>query len=124
MNALTLVVAVLCAAAPADDHFAKGVKALKAKNAAEAADQLEKCVQAAPERADCRWELGWAYYLDARWADVVQQWQEVKRLQPTHPECATWRPRPRLPRPARQRRPRCLPRVAAVKTCACARWVT
>ncbi len=70
----------------ADTHYAEGVEALKAKNADAAESALRKCVTADEKRADCRWELGWALYLKGDWAGVVEQWSEVKRLQPDHPQ--------------------------------------
>jgi hypothetical protein len=89
--ALGLVTASLTASAQApsseaDAHFARGVEALKAKDAPAAARHLAACVAAAPSRVDCRWELGWAHYVSQDWAGVVAQWEEVKRLSPTHPE--------------------------------------
>jgi tetratricopeptide (TPR) repeat protein len=69
-----------------DADLREGTAALQRQDAAAAARHLEACVAAAPERADCRWELGWAYQLLGRGEDVVAQWSEVKRLAPAHPE--------------------------------------
>ncbi|WP_224240536.1 CapA family protein [Hyalangium gracile] len=70
----------------ADAQFAKGVEALKAQDAAAAIAALSFCVEAAPKRADCRWELGWAYSLQNRWAEALVQWQEVQKLKPDQPD--------------------------------------
>jgi hypothetical protein len=72
--------------ADADAHYSRGVEALKAKDTATAISELSACVQAVPSRVDCRWELGWAYYIDSRWSDALAQWTEVKSLQPDHPD--------------------------------------
>jgi poly-gamma-glutamate capsule biosynthesis protein CapA/YwtB (metallophosphatase superfamily) len=74
------------AATPADTHFAKGIEALKAQKAAAAIAELSACVQAAPDRVDCRWELGWAYSLENRWSEALAQWTEVQKLKPDHPD--------------------------------------
>lgn len=72
----------------ADAAFARGVEALKAKDAASAIVSLSACTQAAPSRVDCRWELGWAYSLEGRWQEALTQWTEVQRLAPEHPDLA------------------------------------
>ncbi len=70
----------------ADTHYAQGVEALKNKDAQAAARALEACVKLDEKRVDCRWELGWAHYLLSDWAKVVEQWEAVKRLSPSHPQ--------------------------------------
>ncbi|HYH98187.1 MAG TPA: CapA family protein, partial [Hyalangium sp.] len=64
------------AAAVADDSFVRGVEALKARDAKTAIAALSSCVEAAPTRVDCRWELGWAYSLENKWAEALAQWTE------------------------------------------------
>lgn len=78
------------AAAPAtstaDEQFAHGVEALKAQDAKAAITALSACVEAAPTRVDCRWELGWAYSLENKWAEALAQWTEVQKLKPDQPD--------------------------------------
>ncbi|WP_224368504.1 CapA family protein [Hyalangium versicolor] len=74
------------AATGADAQFAKGVEALKAQDAEAAIAALSACVEAAPTRVDCRWELGWAYSLRHQWAEALAQWKEVQKLKPDHPD--------------------------------------
>jgi hypothetical protein len=76
----------LATAGDPDAHFARGVEALKAKNSSTAIAELSACVQAAPSRADCRWELGWAYSVEGRWADTLSQWTQVRTLNPHQPD--------------------------------------
>lgn len=64
----------------------EGVAALKAKNAALAAEKLQACVEKQPANVACHWELGWAFYLSGDWERVVAEWSEVKRLDPSHAE--------------------------------------
>ena len=73
-------------AAAADEHFTRGLEALKARDSAAAITALSACVQALPSRVDCRWELGWAYSLENRWTDALAQWTEVQKLAPDQPD--------------------------------------
>ncbi|WP_439329232.1 CapA family protein [Corallococcus praedator] len=76
----------LVAVGDPDAHYARGVEALKSKDSATAIAELSACVQAAPSRADCRWELGWAYSLDGRWSETLTQWTQVRALKPDQPD--------------------------------------
>ncbi|MBJ6760763.1 CapA family protein [Myxococcaceae bacterium JPH2] len=67
-------------------RYTRGLTALQAKDTRTAIGELSSCVAASPSRADCRWELGWAYSLENRWADALEQWTQVQRLNPQQPE--------------------------------------
>ncbi len=69
-----------------DTSYAQGMAALQAKDAPTAITALSACVEAAPSRVDCRWELGWAHSLENQWAEAFTQWTEVQKLQPDHPD--------------------------------------
>ncbi|RKH54111.1 tetratricopeptide repeat protein, partial [Corallococcus aberystwythensis] len=69
-----------------DEHYARGVAALQSKDSRTAIAELSACVQAAPSRTDCRWELGWAYSVEGRWADSLTQWTQVRALNPNQPD--------------------------------------
>jgi hypothetical protein len=73
-------------AAAANEHFARGLEALKAQDSAAAISALSACVQALPSRVDCRWELGWAYSLENKWTEALAQWTEVRKLNPDQPD--------------------------------------
>jgi poly-gamma-glutamate capsule biosynthesis protein CapA/YwtB (metallophosphatase superfamily) len=79
----------LARSADPDASYALGLEALKAKDSRTAIAELSACVEAAPSRVDCRWELGWAYSVDNRWADALAQWTEVQKLKPDQPELET-----------------------------------
>jgi hypothetical protein len=85
---LSLAVAVALAG-PQQDYEA-GVAALGDKNGVAAETALARCVAAAPDRVDCRWELGWAHWLQGEWAAVTATWDEVLRLDPDHAEAKKW----------------------------------
>lgn len=72
--------------ANADEAFAAGRKALEAKDPAAAVHALNRCLELAPERIDCRWELGWAHWLASDWAKVVAAWERVEEQDPEHAE--------------------------------------
>ncbi|RKH51001.1 CapA family protein [Corallococcus sp. AB050B] len=76
----------LAAVGNPDEHYARGVAALQSKDSRTAITELSACVQAAPSRADCRWELGWAYSVEGRWADSLTQWTQVRALNPNQPD--------------------------------------
>ncbi len=90
-------------ATAADEHFTRGLEALKAQDSATAITELSACVQALPSRVDCRWELGWAYSLENRWA---RRSRSGRRCRSSSRISRTWRarsPRP-APRPRSQER--------------------
>ncbi|WNG13237.1 CapA family protein [Cystobacter fuscus] len=73
-------------AAEVDALYARGVEALKAKDAPAALEAFSACARSAPERVDCQWELGWAYSLLNRWQEALAAWSVVQRLDPAHPD--------------------------------------
>ncbi|WNG32183.1 CapA family protein [Archangium violaceum] len=75
--------------APTEDAatlYARGVEALKAKDANAAIAAFSACTRAAPSRIDCHWELGWAYSLVNRWSDALTEWTQVQKLDPNYPD--------------------------------------
>jgi len=70
----------------ADASYTRGLEALQAKDTRTAITELSACAAAAPSRVDCRWELGWAFQVEGRWADALAQWTEVQKLAPDHPD--------------------------------------
>ncbi len=70
----------------ADGHHKAGVTALQAKNGLLAAAHLSACLAVDSKRVECAWELGWAYYVLGAWPEVVAAWEQVQKLEPTHPE--------------------------------------
>ncbi|MFZ5478293.1 MAG: CapA family protein [Myxococcota bacterium] len=55
-----------------------GLAALKSKQPDAAIAALATCAEAEPE---CRWQLGWAYWLKGDWGKVVATWE---KLEPTY----------------------------------------
>jgi hypothetical protein len=76
MLALFLVLAA--AATP----YEEGVQALQSKRYAEAQAQFEKCLAAEPDNADCHWEIGWAFWMQGMYKEVVDHWSRVEKLDP------------------------------------------
>jgi hypothetical protein len=70
----------------ADEYFAQGVEALKAREVGPAIDALSRCVALRPTSVECRWELGWAYSLVNQWREALAEWTEVARLKPDQPD--------------------------------------
>ncbi|WP_163868649.1 CapA family protein [Myxococcus eversor] len=73
----------------AEARYVRGLEALKSKDTATAIIELSACVKALPTRVDCRWELGWAYSVESRWADSLTHWTEVQKLDPEHADLET-----------------------------------
>ena len=76
----------------ANPEYQIGVEALKNKDYPRAETHLINCVQADPQNTSCYWELGWAYWMQGKWPEVVESWKKVKVLDPTHKEVAVYLP--------------------------------
>lgn len=77
-----LLLASTALAAPPTDPYAQGVAALAEKNAQDAIIAFQACLQQTPDRLDCHWEIGWAYWLTGDWKQVVFHWEAVEKQQP------------------------------------------
>lgn len=60
----------------------RGREALERKDGPAAVAAFEECVKARPKDPDCRWELGWAYYLDQNYEAALSAWKVVAKMQP------------------------------------------
>ena len=73
-------------AALADTPLSRGKAALASKDVATARAEFESCIAAeAPASevgAACRWELGWALWLQGDWKGVVEQWEASRAVVP------------------------------------------
>lgn len=67
---------------PSPSYFREGVKALRERDGKEAIEWLSRCVKEEPTRGDCRWELGWARFLEFEFDLALREWKEVQRLDP------------------------------------------
>lgn len=86
MHNIPLALSLLLSAAPGDAEYSRGRALLQDKDARGAQQALSVCLQKAPDRVDCRWELGWAHYLARDWPSVVEMWRDVKSRDPDHPD--------------------------------------
>ena len=63
--------------------YGEGVAALREKNLSGAIAAFQRCVDTQPDHvADCRWERGWAHWMNGDWDKVVADWQAVKAVDP------------------------------------------
>ena len=46
----------------------------------------QECLELDPDNAECHWQLGWSYWVQNRWPEVVAHWQRTRELNPEHPE--------------------------------------
>jgi tetratricopeptide (TPR) repeat protein len=77
---MMLVLALVLAAAATP--YEEGVQALQSKRYGEAQAQFQKCLTAEPDNADCHWEIGWAFWMQGMWKEVVEHWSRVDELDP------------------------------------------
>lgn len=83
-----ILLAALSLAAPSDlppnADLDAGVLALKEKRADDAITALTRCAGVDPVGVECRWQLGWAYWIRADWAGAVREWEAVAAVNPKY----------------------------------------
>jgi len=77
---------VLCAVAVAEapTPLDTGMAALKAKDGPAAVAAFQACLAQTPDDDACRWELGWAYWVEADWKAVVSTWEPLAARNPAY----------------------------------------
>lgn len=83
MPALLSLLLALVPAALANPDYDAGVEALKVKDTARAKASFESCLKSEPANTECHWELGWVYWVENRWPEVVKQWEQVQKTDPS-----------------------------------------
>lgn len=76
-------------AADANPDLAAGLAALKAKSSPAAVTAFTRCLAVDPTLLECRWQLGWAYWVAADWESVVREWEAVAAVSPGYETVAT-----------------------------------
>lgn len=61
-----------------------GLAALTEKRSADAVASLARCVATDPSLLECRWQLGWAYWIAGDWPSVVREWEALAALDATY----------------------------------------
>lgn len=77
---------------PVRTDLAAGVAALKAKDPHAAVAALSRCLARDPENLECRWQLGWAYWVLVDWAKVVETWEPLAARTPPYESVAVQLP--------------------------------
>ncbi len=80
------------AVSPAQADLAAGIAALKEKRADDAVAALTRCVEADPALLECRWQLGWGYWVKGDFDAVVRTWEGLAALDPAYEAVATQLP--------------------------------
>ncbi|MBN2800717.1 MAG: CapA family protein [Deltaproteobacteria bacterium] len=83
---LLLSLVALSLAAPPAEELAAGMAAQRAGDIASAKAHYAACLAQEPASVPCHWELGWSLWSEGDWGGVVQQWEQVKALDPAHPQ--------------------------------------
>lgn len=72
--------------------LAAGMEALTGKRADEAVAAFGRCLAAEPGNLECRWELGWAYWVKGDFEAVVREWEALAKVNPNYESVATQLP--------------------------------
>jgi len=76
----------------AKQAYEAGVAALKNKQAAAAQAQLEQALALEPNHKAVLWELGWAFWLQQNWPQVLVHWQALAQQDPHYKELPQYLP--------------------------------
>ncbi|HHO50516.1 MAG TPA: CapA family protein [Deltaproteobacteria bacterium] len=71
-------------ATPTEILLQEGMTAQRAGDVALALQRYQACLEADPTHVGCHWEIGWSYWTEGRWSEVVKHWNRVKELDPSH----------------------------------------
>ena len=82
MSVAALLLALLTGSARAASPYEEGVAALAEKNAPVAVAAFQRCLLNNPHDIECHWEIGWAWWLQGRWDQVVAHWERVEAADP------------------------------------------
>ncbi|MEZ4317331.1 MAG: CapA family protein [Myxococcota bacterium] len=78
---------MLAVAGPTPEALlAQGMAAQRSGDVAAAKTAYQACLAADASFVPCHWELGWSYWTENDWANVVKHWEQVKALDPAHAE--------------------------------------
>jgi len=84
-----MLVVLACQIAFAGD-FEDGVSALRDGRAADAETLFLAAVADDPQRVEAWWELGWSHWARDEFAEAIEAWLQVQRLQPDHRQVPRW----------------------------------
>ena len=66
----------------ADTPYARGKRALDARDGSTAIAEFSRCIAAQANDVECHWELGWSFFLTHDYKKARSAWRTVKRLTP------------------------------------------
>jgi tetratricopeptide (TPR) repeat protein len=87
----SLLVSLALAETPAS-LLAAGMAAQTDGNSAVAITKYQACLAIDPNHVECNWEIGWSYWTTNDWQKVVDHWQKVKSLDPSHKDLNKYLP--------------------------------
>ncbi|MBX2797250.1 MAG: CapA family protein [Myxococcales bacterium] len=89
----TILLSNLACAAPASQLLAEGMAAQRRGNTTLALDRYSECLRRTPNNVECHWEIGWSYWTEGQWEQVVEHWRTVRTLDPNHSEVSKHLPK-------------------------------
>jgi hypothetical protein len=87
---LLLLLSTALAGTPADAAYDEALAAQKAGRLDTALELYRRCLELDPAHVACRWEEGWVHWSLGRYDASVRDWEEVRRLDPAHPDLDAW----------------------------------
>ena len=79
-----------CESAEATQHFRAGFAAAETRQARTAISKFQSCLQVEPSCVPCLYEIGWVYWTQSEWSNVIENWEQVLQHEPHHVLVTTW----------------------------------
>ena len=70
--------------------FRDGFDHQKAGRTGDAVRSYRRCLEIESDCVPCNYEIGWSYWVQERWTDVIGQWERVLELEPGHADATRW----------------------------------
>lgn len=84
--------ALVCSKKESENLLIKGFNLQKDHNTEEALVNYQKCLNLEPDCVSCLYEIGWSYWKQGSWEKVIDTWNKVLLLRPTHAQVLEFLP--------------------------------
>jgi DNA-binding beta-propeller fold protein YncE len=79
-----------CGNDAATQHFRAGFAFAETRQARSAISKFQACLEADPNCVPCLYEIGWVYWTQSEWDNVIKNWEQVLQHDPHHVLVTTW----------------------------------
>jgi len=73
--------------------FAAGYDQQQAGNTSAALQSYRRCLDIEPGCLACNYEIGWSYWVQKKWPEVVRSWEAVLAIDANHADTLKWLPK-------------------------------